>query len=305
MWAEMMRRFVLQRRRTREALEGFAFISPWLLGFVIWTAGPMIASLVISLMEWELLTPPQWIGFSNYQRLFSDKLLVKSLWNTFYYVAFSVPLRLAVALVMALAMNLPLWGIRFYRVAYYIPSITPMVANAILWLWIFNPDFGLANAVLDYLGLPTQLWIFEPKLVKLCFIIMTLWGFGQAMMIFLAGLQGVPQVLYEAAEIDGATSATKFWRITLPILSPVIFFNLIIGIIGAFQVFSSALIMTDGGPSNASLFYVLYLYRNAFQYFRMGYASAMAWVLFAIVVSFTLIQIRLSSMWVYYEAEIV
>ena len=289
----------------REAVDGWLFILPWLLGFVTLTLGPMLASAALSFMEWEVLTPPEWVGLGNFGEMFKDPLFWKTLWNTAYYTFLGVPIYLAASLVTALALNIKLRGIPIYRTIYFLPSLTPPVASALLWLWIFNPDFGLANHLLNNLGLPGQKWLYDVRLAKLCFIIMGVWGTGQQMIIFLAGLQGIPAELQEAASIDGANSWQRFWNITIPLLSPTIFFNLVIGIIGSFQVFTAVFIATGGkgGPQNSTLFYVLYLYRNAFEYFKMGYASALAWVLFLIVMIFTLIQFRLAKHFVYYEAE--
>jgi multiple sugar transport system permease protein len=287
----------------REAVDGWLFLLPWLIGFVVFTAGPMIASAALSFMEWEILTPPQWVGLANFAALLRDPLFGLSLWNTMYYTLLGVPVYLAASLVMALLLNLNLRGTPIYRTIYFLPSLTPAVANALLWMWIFNPDFGLANVFLNSIGLPGQKWLFDPQLAKLCFILMGMWGAGQQMVIFLAGLQGIPQELLEAASIDGASRWRRFWSVTIPLLSPTIFFNLVIGIIGSFQVFTVAFVATKGGPQNATLFYVLYLYRNAFEYFKMGYASALAWVLFLIILAFTLVQFRLAKRFVYYEAE--
>lgn len=288
----------------REAVDGYIFILPWMIGFFVFVAGPMVASLLISFMRWEIVTPPRWTGLEQYARLFNDSRFYLSLYNTAYYVFIGVPLHLFLALLAALAMNLNLRGIRFYRTVYFIPSITPVVASSLLWLWIFNPEFGLANGVLNWLGLPSLYWLQDPRLAKPAFIIMSFWTIGGQMVILLAGLKGIPQALYEAAEMDGAGRWASFRYITLPMLSPAIFFNLILAIIGAFQVFTQSYIITGGGPENATLFYVLYLYRMAFENFRMGYASAMAWVLFVIILIFTFIQFRLSDRWVFYEGSV-
>jgi multiple sugar transport system permease protein len=295
------------RRRSllwREHVDGYIFILPWMIGFFIFVAGPMVASFLISFMDWEIVTPPRWSGLAQYQRLFTDRQFYLSLYNTAYYVFIGVPLHLLLALLAAMAMNLNLRGIRIYRTLYFIPSITPVVASSLLWLWIFNPEFGLANSFLNWLGLPSLYWLQDPKLAKAAFIIMSFWTIGGQMVILLAGLKGIPAVLYEAAQIDGAGNWACFWHITLPMLSPAIFFNLILAIIGAFQVFTQSYIITNGGPENATLFYVLYLYRMAFENFRMGYASAMAWVLFLIILLFTFIQFRLSDRWVFYEGSV-
>jgi len=296
-----------KRRRSlhwREHIDGYIFILPWLIGFVVFVAGPMVASFVISFMRWEIVTPPAWVGVAQYTKLFQDDRFYLTLYNTAYYVFIGVPLHLLLALLAAMAMNLHLRGIRFYRTVYFIPSITPVVASSLLWLWIFNPEFGLANAALNAIGLPSLYWLQDPKLAKFALIIMSFWTIGGQMVILLAGLKGIPRTLYEAAEIDGAGQWASFWHITLPMLSPAIFFNLILAIIGAFQVFTQSYIITQGGPENATLFYVLYLYRMAFQNFQMGYASAMAWVLFIIILVFTFIQFRLSERWVFYEGSV-
>ena len=287
----------------REAVDGWLFILPWFLGFLLFTAGPMLASAVISLMEWEVLTPPVWVGLGNFRQMFGDPLFYTSLYNTVFYTFLGVPLYLIAALSMALLLNLPLRGIPIYRAIFFMPSLTPAVANALLWVWIFSPDFGLANYFLGWFGAPPQKWQFDIHLAKPALILMGLWGIGSQMIIFLAGLQGIAPTLYEAASIDGANEWRRFWSITLPMLSPTIFFNLVIGIIGSFQVFTTVYIATQGGPQNATLFYLLYLWRNGFDYFKMGYASALAWVLVLIVLTLTLIQFRLAKRLVYYEGE--
>lgn len=289
---------------TSEARDAYIFILPWVLGFLAFTAGPMLASLYISFTRWEIVTPSRWVGFEQYMKLFADDRFWLSLYNTSYYVFVGVPLHLLMALLAALLVNLNLRGIRFYRTAFYVPSLTPVVANSILWVWIFHPQWGLANSFLNWLGLEGLFWLQDPRLAKPALIIMSFWSIGGQMVILLAGLKGIPPVLYEAADIDGATTWQRFWRITLPLLTPALFFNFIIAIIGAFQVFTQAYIMTDGGPNYSTLFYLLYLYRAAFENFRMGYASAMAWVLFVIVLIFTLIQFRLSDRWVFYEGDL-
>jgi multiple sugar transport system permease protein len=283
-------------------VDGWLFILPWLVGFLLFTAGPMVGSAVLSLMEWEVLTPPEWVGIANFRQMAEDPLFYKSLYNTAFYTLLGVPIYLVASLVMALLLNLPLRGIPIYRTIYFLPSLTPAVANALLWVWIFSPDFGLANYLLGLVGIPGQKWLFDVNLAKPALVLMGLWGIGSQMIIFLAGLQGIPQTLYEAASIDGANNWQRFWRITMPMLSATIFFNLVIGIIGSFQVFTTVYIATEGGPQNATLFYVLYLWRNGFDYFMMGYASALAWVLFVIVLVLTLIQFGMARRLVYYEA---
>jgi multiple sugar transport system permease protein len=298
------------RRRLREMLEGYAFIAPWLLGFLLLTAGPMLASLYISGTSWTMLSSPQWVGAENYVRLFTDDpLFVESLWNTLYYVALSVPLSLLCSLGLALLLHQKVRGIGIFRTIFFLPSITNMVAVAVLWLWIFNPEYGLLNLLLQKVGIAGPLWLQSPAWAKPALVVMSLWGTGGTMIIFLAALQGIPHELHEAASLDGAGSLQRFLHITLPMISPAFFFNLIVGIIGSFQVFTQAYVMTgtaqpgsEGGPANATLFVVLYLYKKAFQEFKMGYASALAWVLFAIILVFTFVQWRMSKRWIYYEA---
>jgi len=283
---------------------GYIMASPWLIGFVLLTVGPIIASAYFSLTEYSVLQPPQWVGLGNYIRLFTnDSRFGTVLYNTVYYTIFQVPLSIVLALVVAILLNQGLPGENIFRTIYYMPSVVSGVAMSMLWLWLFDPNLGLVNVVLGWFGVDGPLWLQDPHWSKPALILMSLWGIGPQMVIFLAGLQGVPPELYEAAEVDGAGWVNRIISITVPLITPTIFFNLVTGIIGSFQVFTSAYIMTGGGPANASLFYVLYLYRNAFEYFKMGYASTLAWVLFVIVVIFTLAQFKLSSAWVYYEAE--
>ncbi|HLG50367.1 MAG TPA: sugar ABC transporter permease [Chloroflexota bacterium] len=287
----------------REAVDGFLFIAPWLLGFVLWVAGPMLFSLILIFMNWSLLTPPSFAGLENFRTLLSDELIPVSLYNTAYYTFIFVPLHVLLALLAALALNLRIRAVGVFRTVYYLPSITPTVASAMLWLWVFNPDFGLVNLLLRRLQIPSPQWFVDPVWAKPALIIMGLWSLGSAMVIFLAGLQNIPTELYEAASIDGAGTWARFWNVTLPLLSPVIFFNLVVGIIGSFQVFTTVFIVSNGqgGPSNATLFLVLYLYQNGFVFFKMGYASLIAWMLFAIVLIFTGIQFLVARKWVHYE----
>ncbi|MGQ9632216.1 MAG: carbohydrate ABC transporter permease [bacterium] len=289
----------------KEALSGYLYISPWIVGFLIFTAGPMIASIYYSLCDYQLLLPPKWIGASNYIRLLtSDPLFWKSLWNTTYYTVGSIILGVLGSLLLAVLLNHRIRGETIYRAMFYLPTLTPAVAMAILWGWLFNTEFGLINDTLAKVGVQGPAWLYSTEWVIPAFIIMSLWSIGGArMIILLAGLQGIPQELYDAAEVDGANWWAKFRYVTFPLLSPSIFFVFITGIIGSFQIFTTSYIMTGGGPANASLFYVLHLYRNAFEYFKMGYASALAWILFIIIVSFTLIQFKLAGRWVYYGGE--
>lgn len=301
----------MRRKLFRRAdLEGYAFISPWLIGFLLLAAGPMIASAFISFTSWTMLSPPIWVGLKNYEMILNDDPLVPlSLWNTAYYVLFSVPLGLLLSLCLAMLLDRRLRGMSIFRTLFFLPSITNMVAISVLWIWIFNPEYGLINAALEQFGIVGPMWLQSEEWSKPALVIMSLWGIGGTMIIFLAALQGIPEELYEAADLDGANSVRRFIHITLPMISPAMFFNLIIGVIGSFQVFTQAFVMTggaqpgsEGGPNNSTLFFVLYLYKKAFQEFRMGYASALAWILFLVILVFTLIQMKLSKRWVYYEA---
>jgi multiple sugar transport system permease protein len=293
----------------REA-QGYVFIAPWLLGFILFTAGPMVASVYISGTSWSMLSTPIGLGFENYERILTDDpLFVQSLWNTAFYVVLSVPLGLILALGLALLLNQRVSGIGLFRTIFFLPSITNMVAVSVLWLWVFNPEFGLLNSALQRFGIVGPLWLQSEEWAKPALVMMSLWGIGGTMIVFLAALQGVPRELYEAAELDGAGSFGRFFHVTLPLISPAVIFNVIIGVIGSFQVFTQAYVMTgsaqpgsEGGPNNATLFMVVYLYKKAFQEFKMGYASALAWVLFALIMVFTLVQFRMSRRWVYYEA---
>jgi multiple sugar transport system permease protein len=271
---------------------------------VIFTAGPILASLYLSFNDYAIIAPAEWVGLANFRRMFTgDNLFWKSLWNTAYYVFAGVPLRIVFAFTLATLLNTGIRARLFYRVAYYMPSIIPGVASAVLWIILLNPRLGLINLVLSLLGIDGPNWLGSPDWSKPALIMMSLWGVGGSMVIYLAGLQGIPDSLYEAADIDGASQWRKFWSVTIPLMTPTILYNLILQIIGSFQVFGSAFIMTRGGPLNSTLFYMLHLYNFAFQYFRMGYASALAWVLFLIIICFTLITLRSSQAWVFYAGE--
>lgn len=290
--------------KQREAIAGYVAISPWMIGFLVLAAGPILASFGFMFTKWELITPPEWIGLNNFRRLLGDPLVPKALWNTFFYTVLSVPLNLIAALFAASLLNVRVKGSNIYRALIYLPSQMPVAATAILWFFIFSPTYGLANGVLGWFGIEPQGWLWDSQLVKPALVIMAVWNVGVAMIIFLAGLQGVPEALYEAAMIDGAGAWKRFRHVTLPMISPTILFNLIMGIIGSFQVFTQVYIMTGGGPGNASLMLVLHIYNNAFAAFKMGYASVLAWVLFCIVMILTAIQFRLSRKWVFYEGEV-
>lgn len=298
-------RAVQRRGLTREARWGLFFVTPWVIGFLIFTLGPVVASLGLSFMDYELISAPTWRGLGNYVELLTkDRLFGLSLYNTVYYTLFSVPLGLMAAFLLALLLNVKLPGMNIYRTVFYLPAVTSGVAVSLLWIWLFNPQFGLINYLLRSIGLPGPGWLVDEAWAKPAFILMSVWGVGGTAVIFLAGLQGVPRSLYEAAEIDGANTWQRFRHVTIPMMTPVIFFNMIVGIIGSFQVFTSAYVMTQGGPRESTLFYVLYLFRQGFKLLRMGYAASMAWILFIIIIILTLVQIRLSTRWVYYESEL-
>lgn len=288
----------------RKGLAGYAFISPWLIGFLVFIVGPMIVSLYFSFTHYDLLSSPKWAGLSNYVTMFTeDARYVKSLLVTFQFVFISVPLKLAFALLIALAFQLKFRGVGLYRTIYYIPSIVGgSVAVAVMWKQLFGLN-GTVNAVLHWFGIKGTNWIASPDYALWTLILLIIWQFGSPMLIFLAGLKQIPVELYEASEVDGASLLQKFVRITLPMLTPVIFFNLIMQLIGGFMTFTQSFLVTSGGPMDKTLFYAVYLYEKAFGRFEMGYASAMAWILLLIVGAFTLFIFKTSSGWVHYESE--
>lgn len=297
------RRLFHLTNRQRESLMGYLFLSPWILGFVIFLAGPMIASFYLSFTQYKVIKAPLWVGLANYQRMFTDELFYHSLKVTVIYTAISVPLGIVAALGIAVLLNQKIVASGLFRTIFYLPSIISGVAVAIVFAWIFNFRFGILNYLLSLVGIPGPNWLGSPRWALWAFVLMSLWGIGGNVVIFLAALQGVPQSLYEAAEIDGAGSWQRFWKITLPMISPALLFVFIMGVIGTFQTFTQSYIMTGGGPANATLFYLLYLYKNAFNWFEMGYASAMAWILFLIIMACTLILLRSSTLWVHYEGS--
>lgn len=295
-------RFGPQARQEERAF--YLFISPWLIGFILFWAGPIVASFVLSFTDWNLLGEPKWVGFANYSKMATDKFFSIALVNTLYYGIGSVLLGVTVAFLLALLLNQKVYGQAMFRTIFYLPSVVSGIAVALLWLNIFNPDFGLLNQLLRQMGVENPPgWLVSPQWAMPALIMMSVWGAGGSMVIYLAGLQSIPEHLYEAASIDGAGRWTKFWVITVPMMSPVIFFNLITGFIGSLQAFVQILVMTDGGPANATLVYGLYLYRNAFRLFQMGYASALSWALFIVIILITVIQFALAGRWVYYEGE--
>jgi len=287
--------------RGKRALWGFLFVSPFVLGVILWLLIPAVTAIWLVFQDWNLVRRPEFIGMSNFVKLYKDKLFYQSLKVTVLYTIISVPLTLVLSFFLALLMNTKLRGIAFFRTIYYLPAIVPAVANAVLWSFILNSEFGLLNGVIRALGFPKIPWLQDPDWVLPALILMSLWSLGANMVIYLAGLQGIPEILYEAAEIDGAGRGAKLWNVTIPLMSPIIFFNLVMGIIGTFQIFTAGYLITNGGPQNASLFYVLYTYRTAFQYLDMGYASVLAWVLFVIILILTLFVFKYVGRLVYYE----
>ncbi|WP_407945423.1 carbohydrate ABC transporter permease [Paenibacillus silvestris] len=265
----------------------------------------MIYSFYVSFTDFSGTNVPEFIGLDNYKRMFSgeDQYFYKSLGVTIYFVVLSVPTAIIYSFLIALLLNRDVKGKAIFRTIFYLPSIVPIIAISFIWLWLLNPDLGLANVMLQTLGLPTSQWIFGEHSVIPSLAMMNLWTTGGTMIIFLAGLQDIPRQLYEAIEMDGGSRFAKLRHIIVPLMTPSIFFNLIMGIINGFQIFSQAYVMTNGGPNNASLFYVFYLYREAFQFSRMGSASAIAWVLFAIIMVLTIIIFKTSRKWVYYEGD--
>lgn len=268
----------------------------------------MIASIYLSLTRWDILTPPRWVGLANYRHMIApggDPIVLHSLKVTTIYSVVSVPLRLVFGLCIALLMNQKVRGIFIFRSIYYLPAVLSGVAVAMLWRWVFNSEFGLVNFVIwSLFRVKGPAWLVSPDWVMWALIIMSLWDVGSPMLIYLAGLQSIPTDLYEAAMVDGANAWRRFWAVTIPMISPVLFFNLVMGIIGALQTFTQAFILTEGGPNNASMFTILYMYLNAFRWFKMGFASAIAWVLFVYILLLTLLVFRSSSGWVHYEGEV-
>lgn len=280
---------------------GWIFISPWIVGFLVFTALPILLSFYYGFTAYNIYQPPRFIGLRNFETLMTDPLFWTALYNTLYYTLISVPLMMVLSLLIALLLNSKLPGMSLFRTIFFLPSVLSGVGVALLWMWVFNPDFGLINSLLELVGIRGPLWLFSPEWSKPAMIIMSIWGLGGVMVINLAGLQSIPGALYDAAKIDGAGWWAQLWNITIPMLSPTLLFNFITLTIGSLQIFTQAYVMTDGGPINSTLFYVFYLFNTAFENLRMGYASAMAWILFIIIVTISLIQMRLSRRWVYYE----
>lgn len=289
----------------REEVAAYLCLLPWIIGFVVFLAGPLIASLAMSFTEWPILEPPRFNGLTNYHNLLNDRLFWQALKVTVLFSGFGVPLGLVAGFSVALVMNQNIRAIGLWRTIYYLPAVIGGVAVARLWQGVFNSEYGAINTALALIGIQGPSWLGDERWVLPALLIMSLWGVaGANMVIYLAGLQSIPTELYEAAMIDGAGAWRKLVHVTIPMMTPVILLRLVMGIIGSFQVFTQAFVMTQGGPGSASLFYVLYLYRNAFEYSKMGYACALAWVLFLIILALTGLIFRSSSVWVYYQGEL-
>lgn len=295
----------VRRRAWRRTATGLLWASPAILGFLFLYMGPMIASLGMSFTNWRIVDTPQWIGLQNWITMFTaDPLFYQALRVSATYALISVPLRLILALGIAMLMNQKHKLVGLFRTIYYLPSVIAGVSVALLWSWVFHPDFGVINVLLyDVFHIQGPRWLFDPNTALASIIIMSLWSVGGSMLIYLGGLQGVPTDLYDAAEVDGAGAFAKFRNVTLPMISPVLFFNVVMGFINSFQAFTESFVMTGGGPVHSTYFYLLHLYQNAFVFFRMGYAAALSWALFVIILLLTIFIFRSSSMWVFYEGE--
>ena len=302
----------MTRKQKRGLVLGLFFVSPYILGFLGFTILPLCASFYFSFTQYDIFNAPEWVGLDNFATLGQDRLFWVSLWNTAFYTVLAVPLGMAMAFALALLLNRKMVARPVFRTIFFLPSVVPLVAASVLWVWVFNSQYGylnwalqpfcdLVNAVLGTRAAPPN-WLQSPRWAKPALVIMSVWGVGGTMVLYLAALQDVPQTLYEVADLDGATAFQKVRHVTIPMISPILFFTLVMGLIGALQVFTQAYIMTKGGqPGVSTLFYCLYLFRNAFEYFRLGYASAMAWILFAIIGAITAIIFKASGRFIYYE----
>lgn len=291
-------------RISSETVWGIIFVSPAILGFLLWDIGPMLSSFVLSLTDWRVTGSAHWVGTQNFETILrEDDLFRQSAKVTLTYALVSVPLQIIVAITLALLLNEKVKGLPLFRTIFYVPSTVPLIASSVLWLWMYNPEFGLFNSVLSFFRLPEQQWIYASDSVLESLIIMSLWSVGPMMIIFLAGLTAIPQHLYDAVSVDGGNVFNRLWNVTIPMLTPTILFNLVLSVIGSLQTFTQAYVMTDGGPGNASLFYGLYLYRKAFQQGELGYAAALAVLQFIVIVSLSLLVFRTSSKWVHYGGD--
>jgi multiple sugar transport system permease protein len=286
----------------KEWLQGYMFAAPFIIGFLAFTAFPMIYSIWMSFHKWNLISAPQFVGMKNIIRALTDERALLSLFNSGYYTLFAVPIQLVISFTLALALTQKVKFRDVYRSGFYLPIIIPLVAWSVVWQRVLHPEFGILNEVLGWFGIAPKAWLFDPALAKPAFIFMSFWMIGRQMVIFIAGLGNIPDTLLEAANIDGAGPLRRLWNITIPLMTPLIFYNMVIAIINSFQSFIPAKVMTDGGPQNSTLFVVLNIYRQGFEFFNMGYASALAWELFIIVIGFTIVQFTISNRWVYYES---
>jgi len=294
----------LASRTRREALEGYLSISPWLIGFLLFTLGPILATVYLGFTQWTITQPATWVGLDNYTRMFTrDPLFWQALKVTSLYVLLSLPLKLICGLALSLLLNLKVRGMHVYRTIFYIPAVISGVAVSLMWIWLLQPDTGVVNTLLDLVGIKGPGWFWDPQWALPSVALMSVWSVGGSAVIYLAGLQNIPPHLYEAAEIDGAGSLARFWRITLPLLTPTLFFQLVVEMIDSFRVFTQAFVITQGGPLKATYFYLYYFYQEAFQNFNMGYASALALFLMIVILVATLLVNATSRHWVYYEAE--
>lgn len=289
--------------KSRENLTGYLFIAPWLIGFLVFTLGPFIQSFYLSFTRYNIVQPPKFIGLANYRMmLFDDELFWKSLWVTIRFALCSVPMVLVVGVLLALLLNSNVKGIAAFRTIFYLPSIIPTVATTSIFMWILNPQVGMVNQILDLIGIKGPAWLSDPTWTPWSLVFMSVWGAGGSMVIYLAGLKDIPTYLYEAATLDGAGPTQKLKAVTLPMLSPVIFFNLVMGIIGTFQYFTQAFMISkgQGGPEDSTMFYALYMFQRSWKYMDMGYGSAMAWVLFVLIIFITAVIFRSHTRWVHY-----
>ena len=292
------------KKDRREWITGYLFASPFLIGFFVFTAYPMAYAIWLSFQDWNLLGPPEFVGLENFIKVFTNPTAILSLYNSAFYSFIAVPIQLVISFTIAYALSQKIRFRDFYRAGFYMPFIVPVVASAVVWQRVFHPEFGILNAILGSFGFPSEIaWLQEKLLAKPAFIFMSFWMIGRQMVIFIAGLGNIPQTLYEAASLDGAGFWGKMRKVTIPLMTPLIFFNMVMAIINSFQSFVPAMIMTDGGPQNATLFAVLNIYRQGFEYFNVGYAAALSWEFFVIIVAFTIVQFVMSRRWVYYESD--
>lgn len=293
-----------RRARVQETITAYLFILPWIIGFVCFIGGPIVASFVLSFFKWKIINTARFVGLENFTTMFvTDEIFRKSLGITFRFVFYSVGLSQVLSLSLAMLLNQRILGLGIWRTIFYLPAVVSGVAGAVLWAWLYQPEWGIVNYLLGFVGIEKQNWLWDKQLVLGALIVKSLWNVGVPMVIYLASLQGLPQDLYEAADLDNAGELTKFWNITLPLISPVIFFNVVMGVIGQMQTFAEPYVMTNGGPDNETMFLGLWQYENAFHFLKYGYASAMAWFMFLIIFSLTMIQFGLARRWVYYEGQ--